>query len=277
MKTKNISADNPSRKVMPTIKKKRMGQGISWVGEGLSRIKNAPFTWIGISFVICTIALGVGNIPYLQVTIIPTVAVLMSGIFIAENRYIENGRPISIVDIFLGLSNQLLPLLKLGILHSILLLIAIVLPSYLTMEVFSKYVTELDQGVIKERVVDLILADPMLWVSVFLSIVLPVTVLISVIFAYPLVAIYNTDILEALKKSLFASVKNRGAITIYILTMLSLIMAMLLVGISVFELTSSGENAIGITFALVSFVLIMSVTFVVSTGYPIFRDIFEEK
>ncbi len=209
------------------------GRGASWLIDGFGYFRKAPGQWVVVCIVGFMIMIGVGFIPVIGLFSGILAPVWSAGLLLGC-KDLEEGKPLTVQHLFAGFRDKLAPLVLSGVLVSCL---SIVIVMVILGPLFLEMLMSGDPEALANP--DL----PGLLIRILLIFLLMIPVYAASWFSPALIMLGNIGIMDALKFSLSAGLRNILPFLVYSLmgfvllipVMLTLGLGMLVVGPMIFS------------------------------------------
>ncbi len=249
------------------------GHGIKWIGDGWSLFMRSPGVWIGIVLIWWMMILVLSLIPFIG----GLVTNLLNWALIAGMMYgcdkLRRGIPMSVGDLFHGVSTRFQPLAIVGCLYLGGYMLALVVAIIAVFAVGGASLWS-QGGDIEQMLRDpqpLILIG-LIGVLILMGLIVPV--LMAVWFAPALVIFHDLEPIEACKLSFRGCLRNMIPYLVYSLALIALL-AVLVVPVGVlFALKGPGVFGVGVLMLLSILLGMISMPITMSATYASYRDIY---
>lgn len=249
------------------------GHGIKWIGDGWSLFMRSPGVWIGIVLIWWTMILLLALIPFIG----GLITNLLNWALIAGMMYgcdkLRRGLPMSVGDLFHGVSTRFQPLAIVGCLYLGGYMLALVIAIVAVFVVGGASLWS--QGGNIEQM----LRDPqplilivLIGVLVLMGLIVPV--LMAVWFAPALVIFHDYEPVEACKLSFRGCLRNMIPYLVYSVALIAILMVLVVpVGV-LFALKGPDAFGVGVLMLLSVLLGMISMPITMSATYASYRDIY---
>jgi hypothetical protein len=245
---KSHVADTPSRSENFIAEGRAASSGWSWVTEAWALVKPNLGTWIGLFLVFVVIVIVLSFIPFLGPLALNIISpILLGGVMLGCDA-LRRGEPLTVGHLFAGFSKNAGKLAGVG---AFLVLGYIAIFAILAV-IFGAAIAGMFMGGTSDPAAAAAMGMTML-LAVLIMMALSIPLYMAVWFSYPLIALNDFTVGQALRTSFFACLKNIVPVLVY--------------GIVVFVLAILASIPLGLGWLLLGPVALASL-------YTSYRDIF---
>lgn len=225
------------------------GGGWSWIADGWSLVKQSMGAWIGVFVIFAVIVIVLSFIPIIGPLALNLLTPILIGGVMLGCEAVRQGQPFTVNHLFAGFSRNAGKLAGIG---AFMVLAYIAMFAILAV-IFGTAIVGMFMGGMNSDPAAVAAMGMTLMLAVLVMAALSIPLYMAVWFSYPLIAINDFTVGQALKASFFACLKN--------------ILPFLLYGIVMFLLAVAASIPLGLGWLLLGPVLLASL----HTSY---RDIF---
>jgi hypothetical protein len=186
------------------------GHGWDWIKSARQLTKQQTWTWMGIFVLFAVISGGLGSIPGIgTLAVYFVMPLLFGGVMIGCNA-VYKGQPVSISHLFAGLSSHPGKLIGIGFATLLVYLVVLLIVALIFGSEIALALSGIEQPDISDPafVIKLTLAG-------LVTLALTMPVYMAIWFSYALVVINDFGVVQALRTSFFACLKNVVPFLIY--------------------------------------------------------------